>query len=240
MQKESLSSKEKQSWNSEGKICSWLKFPPTPGGPVQGGSDAPKQHPGHQGQTLEHSVPPKGILNLSVTDGFSWEKVRIPWGRGWCKATVSAPFEWQKKGSSCSLLGLPEGFMAELSPLLRFWHPDLGSWIVSLHLEHCFLALVLGDYCLQFPSDRCLKEQYWAGRGGKASLGYLCAVVWVTKHSTRQRKRLHETALGVALTGIKAPRTAVEKAGEQGSVFYSSSLRSDRVQTILFIAFPPT
>lgn len=79
---------------------------------------------------------------------------------------------------------------------------------------------VFGDYCLQFPSDRCLKEQYWAGEGGgkekKASLGYLCAVVWATKRSVRQRKRPHETALGVALTGIKAPSTTLGKGERAG------------------------
>ena len=105
-------------------------------------------------------APLEGILKLSVTGGFSWETARIPWGRGWGRATVSTPVGRQKKDSSSSILGLLGAFMAELSLLPHFWHPDLGSWVVLLHLERCFLALELGDYYLQFPFDRCLKEQY--------------------------------------------------------------------------------
>lgn len=49
-----LSLREKPSWARETKICSWLQLPPAPNDLIQGGSDAPKQCPGHQSRAPEH------------------------------------------------------------------------------------------------------------------------------------------------------------------------------------------
>lgn len=87
---------------------------------------------------------------------------------------VSVPSGQQNKGSSCSILGLPGGFMAQLSLLPHFWHPDLGSWVVLLHSELCFLALELGDYCLQFPFVGCFKSSSEPEGGTNPSLGCFC------------------------------------------------------------------
>lgn len=150
-----------------------------------------QSNPQDVGAELQSSAPLKGILKLSVTGGFSWETARMPQGRGWHRAAVSAPFGRQKKGSSSSILGLPGGFMAELSFLPRFWHPDSGSWIVLLHLECCFLALALGDYCLQFPFDRCLEEQYWAKEGKKSHHLAICVQLCELQSVLRDKGKGH-------------------------------------------------
>lgn len=187
---------------------------------------------GHGGRAPEQ-FSTEGYLKTPRNWGFLLENNPNPPGEGW--TWVSASLGQQKKGSSCIILGLPGGFVNSLlAPRLV---------LVALRLEHRFLALVFGDYCLQFPSDRCLKEQYWAGEGGgkekKASLGYLCAVVWATKRSVRQRKRPHETALGVALTGIKAPSTTLGKGERAGKwVLFQFSAFLQRSDSFIYSISP--
>lgn len=161
--------REKLSWTHETKICSWLKLPPAPSDLVQGGSDPSKQCPGHQGRAPEHCFTSGHLKTPS-----GWEKAQIPQRRGWCRAMVSAPSGQQNQGSSSSILGLPRGFMAQLSLLPHFWHPDLSSWVVLLHLELCFPALEFGGYCLQFPFFGCFKSSSEPEGGANPSLGCFC------------------------------------------------------------------
>lgn len=136
-------------------------------------------HTGHGGRALEQ-FSTEGYLKTPRNWGFLLENNPNPPAGGW--TWVSAPLRQQKKGSSCIILGLPGGFVNSLlAPRLV---------LVALRLEHRFLALVFGDYCLQFPSDRCLKEQYWAGEGGgrKKSVAWLFVCSCVSYKAFRETK----------------------------------------------------
>lgn len=182
---------------------------------------------------LQSTSAPQSTLKLSVAGVSYRKKHKFPREEAGVEPWFSAPSGQQNRGSSSSILGLPRGFMAQLSLLPHFWHPDSGSWVVLLHLELCFLALEFGIIAcssLSLDASRAALRQ----RGEQT---HPVGVFVSHKMPVRQRKGPHETGIVVALAGTKAPSTALGKGRRAGKCVYSSSLISYRVQTTLFTVF---
>lgn len=117
-----------------------------------------QSNPQDVGAELQSSAPLKGILKLSGTGGFSWETAPMPQGRGWLRATVSAPFGWQKKGSSSSILGLPGGFYGRALFSASLLAPRLGLLNCSATFGALLLGISVGGLLLAVSFRQMLKR----------------------------------------------------------------------------------
>lgn len=167
-----LSLGEKLNWACETKICSWLKLPPAPNGLVQGGSECQSNAQGIRAEP-QSTASPQGILKLSVAGVSLRKKPKLPREGAGVEPWSGLPLDNRIKAHPPAPWLCPE-VLWHSSLLPHSWHPDLGSWVVLLHLELCFLALEFGDYCSQFPFVGRFKSSSEPEGGTNPGLGCFC------------------------------------------------------------------